>query len=820
MRAGCWTLLLALFAALAACGEPAAPSTDPGGQTPDAPSSPDVDKSPTGEVCSIGEPNEDAYAVTGYDPETNSAVLVNGQIVTPAGKTIGTERFAWGVALSPDGQYAYVTNAEGQSLQAFDLSGETIVAVADPIRLPTGHGVAVTKDGQTVYVAGASAGVAHIFQWSGETFGKTGEIELYGYVASLALSADDQTLYAILSTQSALAKIPLPAGEPTKTQVGYYPYDVILDADGQTAYVSNWGGDSVSVVNTATMAVTAEVAVERHPEGMALAENDAYLVVANSDDDSLSVIDTATNGVTQTIPLDADNPEFLAWTPNAVAAHPSADAHRAFVASADHNAIEVLDTQNWTLLGSIPTAHYPTRLALSAEGDKIAVVNGKGFGARPGQKSGAGLYGVLQWLDAPADAVALEEYTWQVKQNTERAAGFFPNNECERLVPLPLNDNEKSVIEHVILVIKENKTYDELLGDLVGPEGDEWHDPALTVAWGERVTLEDGEVVNVTPNAHKIARTWVDMVNYYADSEVSLQGHMWATQADCNDYVEKGRFDRLTATGVEPITFAGGGSIFEHLDNHGVNFRNYGEVVNFGPRELAKWIDKIDLKYPYWSTGVTDVTKAREVIREWNLAVETGDERLFPPFIFIVLPNDHTVGGDAGMPKPQTMVADNDHGLGLLLDWLSHSPFWEKSILFAIQDDPQSGFGDHIDAHRSVCYVASPWIKRGYRSTVHYSMPSVFRTIELILDLPPINKNTLLAPPMADIFTDRKDAAVYDAEVPTMPYLYNPEAGQTAQEAKRWNWSTFDGHDGLGDHLYRCIMGDTPRPAYVKRIDD
>ena len=801
-----------------------------------------------GTRASACDPTADALLPAGYDEETNTAILLNGQKVTPAGQTLDLEKFAWGLALSPDGRYAYVTNAANQGLQVIDLrpepepDGDAEAEITETVGrdgeaplpitiqrlagLSVGHGLAVSADGATVYVSGGGREVVRAFDVGVDgllTLDR--EITVFGYADGMALAPDGQSLYVVSPTASLLIKVKLTDDSTEEVKVGNYPYDVVVTPDGETAYVSNWAGGSVYAVDTGTMAVTDRIEVDKNPEGMVLVEGGDYLIVTNSDADNLSIVETASNTVTQTIELDPnpDTANLKAWTPNAAAVHPAPDAHRAYVASADRNAIEVIDTDEWRILGQVPTAMYPVRVELTSDGKDVVVVNAKGWGSRLGQTSGQGLYSVLQVVATPKNAAELAGYTTQVENNNNRPRGFFPLDECESLVPLPLNEGEKSVIEHVILVVKENKTYDDVLGDLLGEEGDDWHDPELARLFGEAV-IQDGEEVSVTPNAHAIARTWVDMVNFYSDAEVSLQGHMWTTQGDCNDYVEKLRFDRLPVTGVDPATKHYNKSIFEHLDRHGVNFRVYGEVVNFAIEELVKWRDKIDLKYPYWSQSVTDVNKAREIIREWELAADpdspAGAESLFPPFIYIVLPNDHTEGGKAGVPSPRSMVADNDHGMGLLLEWLSHSPFWEKSLFIAIEDDPQSANGDHIDAHRSVCFLASPWIKRGGEMiTTHYSIPSLYRTIEMILGLPPMNKNTLMAPPMVDIFTNVPDNIKYTAIVPTMPLIINGE-GRFAEEAKRWDWSTFDGHKGLGEHIWRIYMGDKPQPPQGKRIDD
>ncbi len=808
-----WASLLGLAICLFACDS----SPERGTQTAKPQESPSQS---TLSSCETGTADDSAFVPKGYNAETNSAVLMNGQTVTPAGKTLDLQRFAWGVALSPDGKTAYITNAEGgsQSVQAIDLSQEDLAPLTDPARMLAGYGLTVSSDGQRIYVPGAATGLVHVLTLTEGAFVTQEPIHLQGYLGALALSSDDQTLFALSPTQAVLSKVTLATGEIVRLDVGFYPYDVVLSTDGSKAFVSDQGANRVVRVNTQTMTLDGQVDTDRGPEGLALAEDEAYLIVACADDETIQIIKTEDMSLHQTLELDPEHPDLKVWTPNAVAVHP--EAHRAYITAADRNAVEVLDTETWTILGQIPTAFYPSRIAITPD-EKLVIVNSKGWGLTGSARStGSGLYGLLQVVDVPANATELEQYSRQVKQNVERPQGYYPDNQCDTIVPLPLSEEETSVIEHIVLVVKENKVYDEILGDLAGPEGDEWHDPNLAVLFGENVILSDDTPASVTPNAHAIARRWVDFVNYYCDSEVSLQGHMWTTQADCNDFVERTHFDRTPLTGIDPMTKHENGTIFQHLDNHGFNFRVYGEAVNFGPEEVIKWRDKVDLKYPYWSMGQTDVLKAQEVIREWELSLEMEEPRLFPSFIYIVLPNDHTAGANAGALHPQTMVADNDHAMGMLVDWLSKSPYWEKTLFIALQDDGQTSMGDHIDAHRSVLYLASPWVKRNYQSRVHYSMPSVFRTIELILGLPPMNKNTLLAPPLIDVFTDEMDTTGFDAIVPTMPVIVNPSTGPFAEEAKQWDWSGFDGHKGLGDHVYRYLMGDKPRPDYVKMLDD
>ncbi len=771
----------------------------------------------SGEVCDPGAPTAESEIPALTDLENNTAVLVNGQTITPAGISVPTRRFPWGVAISPDEKFAYVTTAEGsQYIQVIDLESATVIQTVSDKKCS--YSIVIPPDGDKVYIAGGMSGELLIYNRDSEsglleTDPAPQTVKFRDYVSVIAVTPDESKMLVGHGLASLISVVDMNTLEITgEITPGYYPYEILIDSEGVYAYVSNWGGRSVSVIDIASGQETKRIKAGKNPEGMAFANDGAELIVTNSDTDDLTIIDTATHEVTMTLPVDPDMYELKAWSPNSVAVHPT--EKYAYVASADHNAIEVIDTEKWEIKGAIPTGKYPVKVLLNNDGSKMFVLNAKGWSSHPGF-IGVSIEGSLQIIDTPQSVTELADLTHQVELNIQRPLEFFPESNCEEdMVPLPTREGQKSVIEHVILIIKENKTYDEVLGDLVADS--EWHDPELCL-FGKATHPEQGELM-ITPNAHKLSTEFIDFVNYYADAEKSVQGHLWVTQADCNDFLEKIQFDGLTLPGVDPNAIHDSPTIFEHLYNHDTMFRNYGEVVNFFIDPLKEWPGTIDRKYPFWSMGVTDVEKANEIIREWELAEH--DSRLLPPFVFIVLPNDHTAGGKAGELTPASMVADNDEGMGMLIDWISHSEYWEKSLVIALQDDPQSAAGDHIDSHRSLLFAASPWVKRGYTSKVHYSIPSVYRTVEIILGLPPMNKNTALAVPMYDMFTDEPDNTPYEMEARQWPVEHNPESGKAAEMSKKYKFKHVDGHEGMGEAIWYLMKGDQPRPPQSKIILD
>jgi hypothetical protein len=381
-----------------------------------------------------------------------------------------------------------------------------------------------------------------------------------------------------------------------------------------------------------------------------------------------------------------------------------------------------------------------------------------------------------------------------------------------QLFPLPPQKGAPTPIEHVFLIVRENKTYDAVLGDLPGANGN----AALAIFGGD-----------ITPNLHALAKRFSNLDNFYSLAEQSLQGHEWTTANMANDYVEKGwltTWGRATrplgafsaSDSLEHLGMPATRTAWEHLDKAGIAYHNYGEITN-----TSGAIHVYDVGYPgvFFNTAIADVDKIQYVIDNLNdktFALE--------PFSYISLPNDHTVGTSPGMPTPESMIADNDEATGRFIDALSHSPYWASSAVFLIEDDPQDG-GDHVELHRSPCLVISPWSKRAYTSSVHYDVPAMWHTLTLLLGVDPINQRDGNAPAMYDVFSPKPDTEAYTFIPRKVPMSINAADAPLAEESKRIDFSRPDTAP-LGRILWKAMKGKDaeppwgPKPLTNERDDD
>jgi YVTN family beta-propeller protein len=663
---------------------------------------------------------------------------------------------------------------------------------------------------------------------------------------------------------------------------GVAPYMVVA-ARKDRVYVSNWGGDrpqegdpqatssgtpvhidpKTGIANRGSVSVLAPgpggwrqvktIAVGLHPSGMIRSCTGKLLYVANANSDTVSVIDTANDEVVETV---ACRPEarlpFGSGT-NAIALAP--DGCTLYVANATNNCVAVVRLgqkaseaadrpEQSTVAGLIPTAWYPGALALSADGRKLFVANVKGVGAlslpRPVSqgKNTHDLLSSVSIIDVPDDE-RLAKYTEEVNANNRLGyslAGLEKPRPDAKPVPVPERHGEPSVFKHVTYVIKENRSYDQILGDLKEGNGD----PELCL-FGE----------DVTPNQHALVRQFALFDNFYCSGTLSATGHEWTNAAYVTDYLTKafGGFTRsYPVDGDDPLAFASSGFLWDNALARKKTFRNFGEFTRTTYAEGTTWADvyadyknhtrkvKITVKpniealtpytqpgYPGFPLLTPDVYRAQVFLDELK-TFERKDE--MPDLVYVFLPANHSVGATPGFPTPRAMIADNDLALGRIVEAVSKSKFWKETCIFVVEDDPQFGF-DHVDGHRSVLQVISPYTKRKHIDSINYNQTGVVKTMELILGLPPMNQLDLSATPIRACFQDRPDLTPF-AAVPNRVPLdeMNPPLHQLKGSALGWAKKSlelaFDEEDQADEEtlnriLWHSVRGwNTPYPERLR----
>jgi YVTN family beta-propeller protein len=752
-------------------------------------------------------------ARVGVQPD-GSILIPTGQRLTPAGVQVEVNDRPLGMVPSRDGKWLAITtgsNFKRHALHLLDTSRNAIVQT-----VPLGHsfvGVAFSNSGDTIYVGGGQDNDVKVLRRGSGGFSQEASIAIPGGAPSgLALSADGGTLYVALNLKHAVAVIDLGSRRVEQIPVGVYPYTVTLSPDGRKLYVSNWGGrraapgditdgafpvvldprtgipstGTVSVIDTKTRAVTRHIDVGLHPSGMAMSARGHRLYVANANSDTVSAIDTRTDRVAATIHVRLWRQAPLGSAPNALDV--SRDGKTLYVANAANNAVAVVDLvrSGGTVRGFIPTGWYPTAVALEASGKRLYVANGYGFGSIAPLKGGArgrayrDRVGVVSVVDL-AGGEQRATWTGQVLNNN-RAQQPPTIRPADARHPVPPGPGEASPIRHVFYVIKENRTYDQVFGDLPQGNGD-----ASLVQFGR----------DVTPNHHALAEKYVLLDNFYAPGDQSALGHRWCTQGYASDWLHKygnGRND------ANPMLFAPTDFLWDHARANGLPVRSFGERgQNTIEPPSATWTDiyndwksgagkvRITAKsvvlglrdiyatdYPAFGTKITDQWRMDVFLRHFREYEKNGQ---LPRLIVLLLPEDHTNGTAPGYPTPRAMVADNDLALGRLVEAVSQSRYWKESAILVTEDDAQNGL-DHVDGHRTVGLVIGPWARRGAVDSTFYTIINMYRTIEQILGLAPTNQFDLAAEPMFTAFTAEPDFSTYTALPNQIPLdEMNPRLG-------------------------------------------
>jgi len=744
----------------------------------------------------------------GLQPD-GTILVPNGQALTPGGDYIEVNDRPLGMVLSPNGALMAVvtgSNFNPRALHIIDVARHTLkqtISIGNSF-----VGVGFSPSGDRIWVGGGAGNDVKVFrQLPDGSYTADGTIAISGGSApsGLSLNANGTRVYIALNQTNQVAVIDTATRAIlTRVPVGTYPYTTVISADGSKVYVSNWGGrvpgptdttdgmfpvavdprtgipisGTVSVISTATNAVVTSIDVGLHPTGMALSPDGSRLYVTNANSDTVSVIDTATDSVAKTIHVGHLGPgrvPILGSSPNAVTVSP--DGRTLYVANASENAVAVVDPDADSanaVRGLIPTGWYPTAVALDATGDQLFIASGYGFGsiAPAGEgRSYQDRVGVVSVIDVPGPG-ALGRFTEQVRKNNSvlPAGGVDHAGGSD---PIPMQLGQKSPIKHVFYIIKENRTYDQVFGDL--PQGN--GDPNL---------VEFGR--DVSPNHHALVEQFALLDNYYGPGDQSALGHRWVLQSYPSTWVHKYGNGRNNQS---PMLLGPTDAIYDKAKAKGLSVRAYGERgANTITPSNATWTQI----YNDWQNGTHNVDiKARAIIvglRDvYHPTYAAAESRVpdgyradiflkefaeferndnLPALNLLLLYDDHTEGTSPGFPTPRAAVADNDLALGRIVEAISRSKYWKESAIFVTEDDSQDGV-DHVDGHRTVGLVISPYTKHGHVDSTFYSIVNMFRTIEQILGLEPMNQYDVAAEPMFTLFTNKPDLTPYHARPNQIP---------------------------------------------------
>jgi YVTN family beta-propeller protein len=684
-----------------------------------------------------------------------------------------------GLAESPDGRELYASEGSTDSMGVFKVSaeGQGLAKVATVPLQPHDFpwGMALSPNGRYVYVAAFMTNSLDIVDTTTRTL--VGHVDTGEFPYSVAVSGDGRRLYVsnigVSNTEASYDKAGLPAPPVATTPTTAAGYNMPQSSSVWTYDLSDPVAPAVAAKTRIGRDVNGwDVLSGSLPGALALSSDGAKLAVTASNDDMVAILDARSGSVAGTVDLRAlpggptgDQPNAVAWSP---------DGSRLFVAEGGRNAVAVVDARTSTVVGRIPTGWYPSALAVSGDGRMLYIASAKGLGTGPNGALPTGptanndhypgyigslLRGTVQQVDLGAcpDLAAL---TAEVARNNGLAGTPGDPQPGDAVVP-PAYGTQSAVIKHVVFILKENRTYDQILGDLPGTERDQ----SLAAYSGK-----------VTPNAHRVASQFAVADNFYTTSQSSTDGHFLYGTGHENEFTQKtvpstqanafqGSAGTIVNTSAENLPI--GGFLWHNAARSGISTRIYGEadyLIGLGPNDTP--VPAVDVTnptaigalhntkvsfsptYPTNLQSGMDEQRADDIQRELNAFDAAGT---MPSLSYLALPDDHTDGATPGRPTPETFISQNDHALGRIVDAFSHSSFWPSTVIFVTEDDTQGG-QDHVDAQRTVLLAAGPNVRRGYVSHLHHSTASLLKTIDLLIGAPPTSLQELEATPMTDMF--------------------------------------------------------------------
>jgi len=826
----------------------------------------------------------------------NGASLVSGRLVKPAGVVRALGDFPIASAVSPDGALAVVVNSgEGQggtdqgneSLQVVRLRDNAVVQTVTDHQpgQPTFYnaGVAFSPNGSHVYVTGGGNDQVYDYAVSGahltlaHRFRSTKNVstpgparppnggvpataplvgDVNGYSRGLTVTPDGRTVIVTNEQGGTVTALdPVTGVQRWETPLGgvgqgggAYPGAVTLSNDGARALVTEQGHNAVATLDVATGTLRGVTAVGDHPSAIAVTRNSHFAFVSNTNDDSVSILD-----LTRLVPTEVRriSVHLLAGEANGSAPNGiTIDSAQSlvYVADAGDNAVAVLGAaipagpSRWNpaqfrALGFIPAGNYPTAVSVVPRSGDLLTSSAKGYGGVPvtrrTQYDGNDIVGLLSRVARPTTS-GLAAYTKQSRDQLLFATKANSRRPADSPVPAAVGGT--SPIKHVVMIVRENRTFDQEFGDLrsLGRTNADV-EPAFT-QFGRR----NASGQTVTPNIHNLADRYALSQNFYSDGEASIQGHHWTAEGTSTDYTEKSWVHYYSARNhpydpTAPIVYPRCGAIFQQLAAQHKTFRDFGELVGQATSQAPstpspgaacavpggtndpKVAANTATAYPnnLLLTSVKDTDRLKEFKTEYAPLVAANT---VPQLSYLLMGNDHTDGATPGKTTPQGLVATNDEAVGGVIDYLSHTPQWSSTAVFVMEDDSQDGL-DHRDGHRNIFLLASPYAAKAKLSGVHISQAGVLHTIELILGLRPLSNYTQYAPVPYDMFTPHPDTRPYTAEKPTYPQdAKNPPAPAGSAASVPVNTSSVDvAGPVLEAQLWQSTHPGAPMPAALVR---
>jgi DNA-binding beta-propeller fold protein YncE len=759
--------------------------------------------------------------------DSGLVMVPTNQMLNPAGKRLAVANRVVDIAFSQRAGILAALLPSG--IKFFSADGTSLRSI--PLPLASFMGLAFTPDGQRVAASLAPSNGDHSVALIAPLNRTEAPISISfprGSVpAGLAFDQDGSNMYVALNRSNLVARVDMGLQQVVQeVQVGVAPIGVAISPQGDKLFVANWGGrqaqsgenaanssgtpvlidehgiansGTVSVIELPAFRVVREIDVGMHPSSVQISPDGKLAAVANANSDSVTFVDVGALKIIDTVKIPSFPEGYAGSSPTSLVFNSSGS--RLYVTCAGNNSLAVLEplmappayyshrpsgrarldgNLRYRLRGFVPVDWYPIAIAIrsgSNDQDTVYVANAKGIGSGTNSANNftvVNARGSINILSG-SDLKAFSTSEVALRNDPFRGTVFPPDSP---------KDLGTLGIDHTFLIIKENRTYDQILGDLDRGNGD----PTLTLYGAD-----------TTPNQHELAKQFVTLDNYYTSGVVSADGHHWLAQASVTDYLERGFWSWARSypyTGNDPLAFASTGFIWDRVLGSGRSVRIFGEFTQYLPGPSPSWTAYyadafmpqrklptastasisamspiVETEYPAFTLNVPDLIRARVFVEKFSGFVASNN---LPNFIVLLLPADHTTGLTPNYPVPEAMVADNDLALGQIVEAITTSPFWPHTAIFVTEDDAQDGV-DHVDGHRTLCLVISPYARRDVVDSIQYNQTSVLRTIEELMGLAPMNKFDAAALPMRSVFTSKPDFRPYLAVPNKIPLnMLNP----------------------------------------------